>query len=117
MEPRLPGIWYAHDRQTAFFQVPDGADPKALFRQLFRPVETRRAVEGGVVQNACVLSTPDGERFQAFTWHGKRLAAWRRNLEESAQTQGIVTAQFHGRRLMTSDGRRFWFRDLVVERG
>lgn len=117
MEPRLPGIWYARDRQTAFYRVPDGTDSKALFRQLFPRVEARRAVEGGVVENACVLVTPDGEQFQAITWHGKRLAAWRRDFEESAQAAGIVTARFHGRRLMTSDGRRYWFRDLVVERG
>ncbi|GAB5447816.1 hypothetical protein [Gymnodinialimonas sp.] len=116
MEPRLPGIWYASDRQTAFYQVPDGADPKAIFQKLFSNVEARRAEDGGVVENACVLTTPDGEQFQAITWHGKRLGAWRRDFTESTQAQGIVTARFHGRRLMTSDGRRYWFRDLVVER-
>ncbi|UWQ95386.1 hypothetical protein K3728_17170 [Rhodobacteraceae bacterium M385] len=116
MEPRLPGIWYASDRQTGFFLVPDGADRKAMFRRLFTATESRRAKDGGVVENGCYLTTPDGDLFQAITWHGKRLGAWRRDFAESTEAQGIVTARFHGRRLMTSDGRRYWFRDLVVER-
>lgn len=116
MEPRLPGIWYASDRQTAFFQVPDGADPKSLYQSLFTGIPTRRTTNGGVVENACVLITQDGDQFQSITWHGKRLAAWRRDFADSTHALGIVTARFHGRRLMVSDGRRYWFRDLVVER-
>ncbi|MBY4893744.1 hypothetical protein KUL25_13315 [Rhodobacteraceae bacterium N5(2021)] len=116
MEPRLPGVWYASNRQTAFFLVPDGADRKAIFQKLFTGVETRRSTDGVAVENACCLTTPDGEVFHAITWQSKRLGAWRRDFAQSTQAQGIVTARFHGRRLMTSDGRRFWFRDLVVER-
>lgn len=116
MEPRLPGVWYASHRQTAFYLVPDGADRKAMFRQLFDGVKTRRATDGGVVENGCYLTTPDGDVFHAITWQSKRLGAWRRDFAESTECQGIVTARFHGRRLMTSDGRRYWFRDLVVER-
>ncbi|ABD56798.1 hypothetical protein [Jannaschia sp. CCS1] len=116
MEPRLPGIWYASDRQTAFFQVPDGGDAKATFRALFQGVSTPRTTQGGVVENGCFLVTPDGDEFQAITWHGRRLGAWRRDFTDSTRAQGIITARFHGRRLMVSDGRRYWFRDLVVER-
>lgn len=116
MEPRLPGVWYAQGRETAFFHVPDGSDPKALFRRLFTAVEKRRAQDGDVVENGCFLTTPDGETFQAITWHGKRLGAWRRDFSESTQAQGIVTARFRARRFKISDGRRYWFRDLVVER-
>jgi hypothetical protein len=116
MEPRLPGIWYASDRQTAFYLVPDGVSQKALFRSLFQAVETPRATQGGVVENGCYLTTPDGETFYSLTWYSTRLGPWRRDFEESTQAQGIVTARFRGRRLITSDGRRYWFRDLVVER-
>lgn len=116
MEPRLPGVWYASNRQTAFYQIPDGADRATLFGQLFMGADPRRTTEGAVVENACYLTTPDGDLFQAITWQSKRLGAWRRDFADSTQAQGIVTARFHGRRLMTSDGRRYWFRDLVVER-
>lgn len=116
MEPRLPGVWYASNRQTAFFLIPDGADRKAMFRQLFSAVKQRRATDGGVVENGCFVTTPDGDLYQAITWHSRRLGAWRRDFAESTQAQGIITARFHGRRLITSDNRRYWFRDLVVAR-
>lgn len=115
MQPRLPGIWYASDRQTRFFHVPDGADPKELFEQLFRGVETLRTTEGGVVANGCFLTTPDDDTFQAITWYGKRLGAWRRDFRESTRAQGIVTARFRRRRFMISTNQSFWFRDLLVE--
>lgn len=115
MQPRLPGIWYASGRQTGFFHVPDGTNPKLLFKQLFRGVQTPRTTQGGVVENGCFVTTPDGDEFQAITWHGKRLRAWRRDFVESTQAQGIVTARFHGRRFMTSADQRYWFRDLLVE--
>lgn len=115
MQPRLPGVWYAQGRQTAFFHVPDGADPKAVFRQLFDGVEVRRTHDGGVVENGCFLTTPDDRVFQAITWHGKRLGAWRRDFIDSTTVLGIVTARFYGRRFLTSDGKRHWFRDMVVE--
>jgi hypothetical protein len=115
LEPRLPGVWYAQGRQTAFFHVPDGADPKTLFRQLFDAVQDPRAQDGGVVENGCFLTTPDGDTFQAITWHGNRLGAWRRDFAESTQAQGIMTARFNGRRFQTSEGKSYWFRDMVVE--
>ena len=115
LAPRLPGIWYASDRQTAFFHIPDGTDPKALFRQLFRGIDTRRATDGGVVEDGCFLTTPDDDLFQAITMHGKRLGAWRRDFAESTTVQGIVTARFHGRRFITSTNQRYWFRDMLVE--
>lgn len=114
--PRLPGIWYASDRQTAFFRVPDGTDPQALFLTLFEGVKTRRTTDGGVVENGCFITTPDGDLFQAITMYGKRLGAWRRDFADSTQALGIVTARFHGRRFMTSTDQRYWFRDLLVER-
>lgn len=115
MPPRLPGIWYASDRQTAFFHIPDGADRAALFRGLFDGIEARRTTEGGVVENGCFITTPDADLFQAITMYGKRLGAWRRDFADSTQAQGIVTAQFHGRRFITSADQRYWFRDLLVE--
>lgn len=116
LPPRLPGVWYASHRETAFFLIPDGADRRVVFATLFTGVSPRRATEGEVVENACFLTTPDGDVFQAITWQSKRLGAWRRDFVDSTRTLGIVTAQFYGRRLITSDGRRYWFRDLVVVR-
>lgn len=115
MQPRLPGIWYASGRQTGFFHVPDGTDPKELFKQLFLGVETLRTTQGGVVVNSCFVTTPDDDTFQAITWHGQRLGAWRRDFLESTRAQGIVTARFRRRRFMTSADQSYWFRDLLVE--
>ncbi len=115
MPPRLPGIWYASDRQTAFFHIPDGADESALFQQLFDGIDTRRTTDGGVVENGCFITTPDGDLFRAISLYGKHLGAWRRDFAQSTQAQGIVTARFHGRRLITSTNKSYWFRDLQVE--
>ncbi len=79
MPPRLPGVWYARGRQTAFFHVPDGTSATSIFPNLFPAVQTRRATDGGVVENGCFLITPDGAEFQAITWWSKRPRAWRRD--------------------------------------
>lgn len=115
MQPRLPSVWYAKGRETAFFHIPEGASTKAVFPKLFDAVATRRAKDGAVVDNGCFLTSPDGRTFQAITWHGGRLGQWRRDFIESTQAQGIITARFRARRFVTSDGKRYWFRDLLVE--
>jgi len=102
----IPGAVPTNGVETVYFRD-DGRTMLEQFDALASSYKNpRHAQYGGMNEQGCSLTLPDGSTFHAVQYHGD-ISGWRQDIEEGAVAQKIALARIEADKLVISDGRVF----------
>ncbi|MHA6896973.1 hypothetical protein ACQUJT_23275 [Ralstonia pseudosolanacearum] len=110
----IPGTVQVDGTEIVYF-ADDGRHPfRKQFRALTEYTNPPHAQSGGVNEQGCKITLPDGQLFHAIGYHGD-LAGWRRDIEAGAQALGLLQARIVDNKFFVSDGRVIELTDCTIE--
>lgn len=110
----IPGTAQVDGTEIVYF-ADDGRHPfRKQFRVLTEYTNPPHAQSGGVNEQGCKITLPDGQLFHAIGYHGD-LAGWRKDIEAGAQALGLLLARIDGDRFFVSDGRVIELTDCTIQ--
>lgn len=69
---------------------------------------------GGVSEEGCCITTPDGDKFYAVEYHFDILG-WRKQIKQGASMLNLLTGIINNDNIELSDGRSYTLSDCIVE--
>lgn len=98
-ERRVPGTHVVDGRECRYVSRVEGQDLAEQFTQLVRKVDPPLAEHGGVVNEGCSITLPDGRRLFAVSYKGD-IEGWRQQIEQGAVQLGLAVASVSSQSLV-----------------
>ncbi|MCE9143581.1 hypothetical protein O1451_23415 [Bacteroides fragilis] len=89
-------------------------EPSSNFNKLTRFVQPPLPKGGGVSEEGCCITTPDGDKFYAVEYHFDILG-WRKQIKQGASMLNLLTGIINNDNIELSDGRSYNLSDCIVE--
>ena len=110
----VPGVTSSVDEEVVYVEDIIEGDFIEFFRKLIRYVDPPLIKSGGAVLDGCILTTPNGQNFQAISCRGD-LEGWRKQISEGANGLKIATGHIKDNILILSNGDLVRLEDCLVK--
>jgi len=113
-ERTVPGTQLFEGREYCYVSNNSQKDFKKTFDELVDYVSPPIPKDGGVINEACKLTLPNGEIFQAISYRGD-IEGWRRQIEQGAKALNEKIAKIETDSIVLDDMQSFRLTDCRID--
>jgi hypothetical protein len=113
-ERQIPGLAEVGETKVLYFSVPNGGQPRKYFSRITAFTDPPFAQAGGVHEDGCKITTPNGDSYYALRFKGD-LSGWQQDIEHGANAMNSTLASIKGNCLVQSDGETVDLNACTVE--
>jgi len=113
-ERAVPGTQLFEGREYCYVSNNSQKDFKKTFDELVDYVSPPIPKDGGVINEACKLTLPNGEIFQAISYRGD-IEGWRRQIEQGAKALNEKIAKIETDSIVLDDMQSFRLTDCRID--
>lgn len=106
----IPGTIKVEGIEVSYIQISQSVD----FKKVTTFIKPSLPKSGGVSEDGCYVTTPQGERLYAIVYHSD-IEGWRKQIEQGAEQLGLLTGKISENKIELSDGRIYALSDCKIE--
>ena len=113
----IPGYEKMYGIEFLYIQGEPSSNFKKVtsnFDKVTRFVQPSLPKGGGVSEEGCCITTPDGNKFYAVEYHSDILG-WRKKITQGASMLNLLTGKINNDNIELSNGRSYTLSDCIVE--